>query len=150
MTRPRRVKRVRHSPGRGPQAFEPEPLRLPGGRSQLAERKAEPGVQPHADHHESSMQDAPARQASWRPMARCSFASASVTIGQVPYSSGSRVVAMQSGARKILTVTSGMVTRDVRMMPGGQRVLGHALEFGRDPLAYLQRAREHGDVVRIQ
>jgi cytochrome P450 len=36
------------------------------------------------------------------------------------------------------------------MMPGGQRVLGHALEFGRDPLALFQRAREHGDVVRIR
>jgi len=35
-------------------------------------------------------------------------------------------------------------------MPGGQRVLGHALEFGRDPLALFQRAREHGDVVRIR
>jgi len=29
-------------------------------------------------------------------------------------------------------------------------VLGHAVEFGRDPLALLQRAREHGDVVRIR
>jgi cytochrome P450 len=36
------------------------------------------------------------------------------------------------------------------MMPGGQPVLGHALEFGRDPLALFQRAREHGDVVRIR
>ncbi len=35
-------------------------------------------------------------------------------------------------------------------MPGGQRVLGHALEFGRDPLTLFQRAREHGDVVRIR
>jgi epi-isozizaene 5-monooxygenase / beta-farnesene synthase len=35
-------------------------------------------------------------------------------------------------------------------MPGGQRVLGHALEFGRDPLALFQQAREHGDVVRIR
>jgi cytochrome P450 len=49
-----------------------------------------------------------------------------------------------------MTVASGVVTRDVRMMPGGQRVLGHALEFGRDPLALFQRAREHGDVVRIR
>src|ERR1700690_676339 len=49
-----------------------------------------------------------------------------------------------------MTVASGVVTRDVPMMPGGQRVLGHALEFGRDPLALLQRAREHGDVVRIR
>jgi cytochrome P450 len=49
-----------------------------------------------------------------------------------------------------MTVASGVVTRDVPMMPGGQRVLGHALEFGRDPLALFQRAREHGDVVRIR
>jgi cytochrome P450 len=49
-----------------------------------------------------------------------------------------------------MTVPSGVVTREVRMMPGGQRVLGHALEFGRDPLALFQRAREHGDVVRIR
>jgi len=40
---------------------------------------------------------------------------------------------------------------DVPLMPGGQRVLGHALEFGRDPLALLEQAREHGDdVVRIR
>src|ERR1700729_2139052 len=56
---------------------------------------------------------------------------------------------MPSGARK-MAVASGVVTRDVPMMPGGQRVLGHALEFGRDPLALFQRAREHGDVVRIR
>jgi cytochrome P450 len=49
-----------------------------------------------------------------------------------------------------MTVASGVVTRDVPMMPGGQRVLGHALEFGRDPLALFQRARQHGDVVRIR
>jgi cytochrome P450 len=49
-----------------------------------------------------------------------------------------------------MTVASGVVTRDVLMMPGGQRILGHALEFGRDPLALFQRAREHGDVVRIR
>jgi cytochrome P450 len=49
-----------------------------------------------------------------------------------------------------MTVASGEVTRDVRMVPGGHRVLGHALEFGRDPLALFQRAREHGDVVRIR
>ena len=49
-----------------------------------------------------------------------------------------------------MTEGSGVVTRDVLMMPGGQRVLGHALEFGRDPLALFQRAREHGDVVRIR
>jgi len=35
-------------------------------------------------------------------------------------------------------------------LPGGRRLLGHAPEFGRDPLALLQRAREHGDVVRIR
>jgi cytochrome P450 len=49
-----------------------------------------------------------------------------------------------------MTEASGVVTRDVLTMPGGQRVLGHALEFGRDPLALFQRAREHGDVVRIR
>ena len=49
-----------------------------------------------------------------------------------------------------MTVANGEVTREVPVMPGGQRVLGHALEFGRDPLALFQRAREHGDVVRIR
>jgi cytochrome P450 len=49
-----------------------------------------------------------------------------------------------------MTVASGEAAREVRVMPGGQRVLGHALEFGRDPLALFQRAREHGDVVRIR
>jgi cytochrome P450 len=49
-----------------------------------------------------------------------------------------------------MTLASGVVTRDVPMMPGGQRVLGHALEFGRDPLTLFQRAREHGDVVGIR
>ena len=39
---------------------------------------------------------------------------------------------------------------DVPLMPGGRRVLGHALKFGRDPLALLEQAREHGDVVRIR
>jgi cytochrome P450 len=40
---------------------------------------------------------------------------------------------------------------DVPPMPGGRRVLGHALQFGRDPLALLEQAREHGDdVVRIR
>jgi len=38
----------------------------------------------------------------------------------------------------------------VPLVPGGQRLLGHAPEFGRDPLALFQRAREHGDVVRIR
>jgi cytochrome P450 len=45
---------------------------------------------------------------------------------------------------------SEVVTRDVPTMPGGQLLLGHALEFGRDPLALFQRAREHGDVVSIR
>ena len=36
------------------------------------------------------------------------------------------------------------------MLPGGRRVLGHALEFRRDPLRLLQRGREFGDVVRIR
>jgi cytochrome P450 len=49
-----------------------------------------------------------------------------------------------------MTVASGVDTGDVPMMPGGHRVLGHLLEFGRDPLALFQRAREHGDVVRIR
>ena len=49
-----------------------------------------------------------------------------------------------------MTVANGEVTRAVPVMPDGQRVLGHALEFGRDPLALFQRAREHGDVVRIR
>jgi cytochrome P450 len=39
---------------------------------------------------------------------------------------------------------------DVPLVPGGRRVLGHALEFRRDPLALLQRAREYGEVVRIR
>ena len=49
-----------------------------------------------------------------------------------------------------MTVANGEVTREVPVMPGGQRFLGHAREFGRDPLALFQRAREHGDVVRIR
>ena len=49
-----------------------------------------------------------------------------------------------------MTVANGEVPREVPVMPGGQRVLGHALEFGRDPLALFQRAREHGDVVRMR
>jgi cytochrome P450 len=49
-----------------------------------------------------------------------------------------------------MTVASGEVAREVPVMPGGQRVLGHALEFGRDQLALFQRAREYGDVVRIR
>ena len=49
-----------------------------------------------------------------------------------------------------MAATSDVVTRDVPTMPGGHPLLGHALEFGRDPLALFQRAREHGDVVRIR
>jgi cytochrome P450 len=49
-----------------------------------------------------------------------------------------------------MTVADGEVRRGVPVVPGGQRVLGHALEFGRDPLALFQRAREYGDVVRIR
>ena len=49
-----------------------------------------------------------------------------------------------------MTVANREVAREVPVMPGGQRVLGHALEFGRDPLALFQGAREHGDVVRIR
>ena len=40
--------------------------------------------------------------------------------------------------------------REVPLLPGGGRLLGHALQFGRDPLALLQRARGHGDVVRVR
>jgi cytochrome P450 len=40
--------------------------------------------------------------------------------------------------------------RQVPLMPGGRRLVGHAVEFGRDPLALLQRARSHGDVVRVR
>jgi cytochrome P450 len=49
-----------------------------------------------------------------------------------------------------MTAASEVVTRDVPTMPGGHLLLGHALEFGRDPLALFQQAREHGDVVRIR
>jgi cytochrome P450 len=56
---------------------------------------------------------------------------------------------MLSGALK-MTVVSGEATRDVPVMPGGRPVLGHALEFGRDPLALFTRAREHGDVVLVR
>ena len=49
-----------------------------------------------------------------------------------------------------MTVANPQATRDVPVLPGGQRVLGHALEFGRDPLALFQQAREHGEVVRIR
>src|ERR1700688_4390237 len=49
-----------------------------------------------------------------------------------------------------MTVASGPAAHDVAVLPGGGRLLGHALEFGRDPLALLQRARAHGDVVRLR
>jgi len=49
-----------------------------------------------------------------------------------------------------MAAASDVVTRDVPTMPGGHPLLGHALEFGRDPLALFQRAREHGDVVRVR
>jgi cytochrome P450 len=49
-----------------------------------------------------------------------------------------------------MTVASEVGTRDVPTIPGGHLLLGHALEFGRDPLALFQQAREHGDVVRIR
>ena len=49
-----------------------------------------------------------------------------------------------------MAAASDAMTRDVPTMPGGHPLLGHALEFGRDPLALFQRAREHGDVVRIR
>jgi cytochrome P450 len=38
----------------------------------------------------------------------------------------------------------------VPLVPGGRRLLGHAPEFGRDPLALFQRVREHGDVVLLR
>jgi len=46
------VERVRHPAGRGPQALEPQPLRLPRGRPPLVERKAEPGIKTNANHHD--------------------------------------------------------------------------------------------------
>jgi cytochrome P450 len=42
------------------------------------------------------------------------------------------------------------VSADVPLMPGGRRLAGHALQFGRDPLALFQQARGYGDVVRIR
>ena len=47
-------------------------------------------------------------------------------------------------------LASGAGTRAVPLLPGGRPLLGHALEFGRDPLALLQRAREHGDMVHVR
>src|SRR6202050_3978530 len=49
-----------------------------------------------------------------------------------------------------MTVATAEATHDIPVMPGGRRVRGHALDFGRDPLALFQRARQHGDVVRIR
>ena len=49
-----------------------------------------------------------------------------------------------------MAVVSGPAARDAAVLPGGGRLLGHALEFGRDPLALLQRARQDGDVVRLR
>ena len=49
-----------------------------------------------------------------------------------------------------MTVADREVMREVPLMPGGRRLLGHALQFGRDPLALFQQAREYGDVVRIR
>jgi cytochrome P450 len=49
-----------------------------------------------------------------------------------------------------MAVTSEQVRTEVPLLPGGKRVLGHALEFRRDPLRLLQRGRELGDVVRIR
>jgi cytochrome P450 len=49
-----------------------------------------------------------------------------------------------------MAVVSGPAARDAAVLPGGGRLLGHALEFGRDPLALLRRAREDGDVVRLR
>ena len=40
--------------------------------------------------------------------------------------------------------------RAVPLVPGGHRLLGHAVEFWRDPLALFQRVREQGEVVRIR
>jgi hypothetical protein len=48
-----------------------------------------------------------------------------------------------------MALTSAEQTREVPLMPGGRRVLGQAREFGRDPLALLQRARDHGGVVLV-
>ena len=49
-----------------------------------------------------------------------------------------------------MALLGGQATRVVPLVPGGHRLLGHAVEFGRDPLALLQRVRGHGDVVRIR
>ncbi len=49
-----------------------------------------------------------------------------------------------------MAIPSEQVGPEVPLLPGGQRVLGHALEFRRDPLRLLQRGRELGDVIRIR
>jgi cytochrome P450 len=49
-----------------------------------------------------------------------------------------------------MAAATGTAAREVPDLPGARRVLGHALEFRRDPLALFQRAREHGDVVRAR
>jgi hypothetical protein len=46
------VERVRHSPGRGPQALESEPRRLSGSLPQLVEWKTETGIKPSTDDHD--------------------------------------------------------------------------------------------------
>jgi cytochrome P450 len=52
--------------------------------------------------------------------------------------------------RELIHVARPEAPYGVPALPGGGRLLGHALEFRRDPLAFLQRAREHGDVVRVR
>jgi cytochrome P450 len=49
-----------------------------------------------------------------------------------------------------MSTSTEQITPDVPEVPGARRRLGHALEFRRDPLGLFQRAREHGDVVRIR
>jgi cyclooctatin synthase len=49
-----------------------------------------------------------------------------------------------------MATATAKATREVPDLPGGRPVLGHALEFRRDPLALFQRAREHGDIVRAR
>src|SRR6202000_2732866 len=49
-----------------------------------------------------------------------------------------------------MALLGGQAARGVPLVPGGYRLLGHVVEFGRDPLALLQRVRGHGDVVRVR
>ena len=49
-----------------------------------------------------------------------------------------------------MALLGGQAARAVPLVPGGHRLLGHAVEFGRDPLALFQRVRGHGEVVRIR